>query len=450
MGDKTLYLFFSLLMMDIKIFTENIEEDAKQLLYDFGKTPETKDMKVRIMPDVHLGEGIVIGFTAKMGEYVKPQWIGVDIGCCVSAMFFLNRLPENKYEEFEKRVRAKIPTGMDLQDETQFNVKDFIKRCNIELHKHHMEPAFLYDDELVDWCKKRRIDYKVFCHSIGTLGGGNHFMEYDEGMSSSDAIFGGCGGDMMTPINAFICHTGSRNIGLKVEKYWENIADNQKVGKEIQKKIIKEVREKYPDQKERWGDLIHESIGEYKKTVHPGFLYGENLDGYLKDMVIAQFYSRVNHETIHHLVAKIYKDLTGSDEQIYPEVFTVHNYIDFDDWVIRKGAIRADKDMPFLLPLNMATGTALCVGLGNEDWNCSCSHGAGRKMSRRKSKETLSVEEFRGEMNGIYSTTVGPSTLDESPMAYKDPNEILGLIEPTAKVCNLIKPRINIKDAKTL
>lgn len=106
--------------------------------------------------------------------------------------------------------------------------------------------------------------------------------------------------------------------------------------------------------------------------------------------------------------------------------------------------------MPFLLPLNMATGTALCVGLGNEDWNCSCSHGAGRKMSRRKSKETLSVEEFRGEMNGIYSTTVGPSTLDESPMAYKDPNEILELIEPTAEVCNLIKPRINIKDVKTL
>jgi len=382
-------------MADVKIFTENVDYSAIEIIKNIGKDPHFDGCKIRIMPDTHAGEGIVVGFTSPVSTSINPEHIGSDIGCGIELMLFDNILDKEHYPIFEQRIRNAIPMGKDLNKNREFDLKDFCKFVRRELVR-----AEQYTDGLIEnipfsnekditlWCKSLNIDEKTFYKSIGTLGGGNHFIELDYNQEKN----------MM----GITVHTGSRSIGQKVCKKWAN-----------------------------------------KSVVTGGYLSDKMMSGYLTDMVIAQAYAKYNRKIIMDKIAAIYKKLCkGNVTEI---ISSVHNYLDFSDMIIRKGAIRSYVDELMVIPFNMRDGLAVCVGKSNEDWNCSAPHGAGRLMSRNKAKENITIEEFRKSMEGIYSTSVTESNIDESPMAYKGMDGIINDIEPTCEILYFMKPVINIK-----
>ena len=261
----------------------------------------------------------------------------------------------------------------------------------------------------------------------------NHFLEYDLG----------------DDVQAFTIHTGSRNLGLKVWKYWDKIANSTKISKEGERAVIGEVKARVTD-KTKLQEEIKEAIEKYRLTLHPGFLDGDNMRAYLTDIVVCSAYARFNHKVIQEKVSEIHNKLTGS--KVTQVIETRHNYIDFDTIdgipMIRKGAVRANEGEEFILPFNMRDGIAICEGLGNPDWNYSMCHGCGRIMSRSKAKETIKIEDYQETMKGIYSTSVGRSTIDEAPQAYKSKDEILEYIKPNCKVKFFMHPVINLKCAE--
>ena len=423
--------------LDCKIFTDNIEPAALQQIYDVIKKPEWEGRKVRIMPDVHAGAGICIGFTSDLGDYIDPDYIGVDIGCSVSMMFLDKPLSPEQYKLFEHRVRKEIPTGDKLQPARCFDVKSFLAYLRSELQKAYQNthgltwiPDFNNEDDLVRWCKTIGMDLATFYKSVGTLGSGNHYIEYDEGEDKY----------------AISIHTGSRNLGVKVNKYWKSVAMNDKIPKDIQKAIQNEVKGRPGIDKHQIKSTIDVELKKWREeNIHPGLLSGENLCGYLTDMVVAMSYASWNHKIIMDRVLEIYNKLCGGRE--ISRITTRHNYIDFSGSVpiIRKGAASAKESEVFLCPMNMRDGIAVCVGKGNPDTNESAPHGAGRAMSRSSAKSKISMKEFEKSMKGIYSTSVCKETLDESPQAYKPMDEILENIKPCADIKYILKPKINIK-----
>lgn len=426
--------------LDCKIFTDNVEPEALEMIYSVAKSPEFKRARIRIMPDTHTGKGIVIGFTAPLGNYVNPSHVGCDIGCSVSAIIFDEALEEKDYATFERRIKREIPQGRQLQDSRQFDIKEFLKFVREELRKAEMKSgglvrskySFNKEKDIEDWCRDIGIDLGIFYKSIGTLGGGNHYLEYDR--------------DPEQGITAFTVHTGSRNLGLKVFSKWNRISNSNHISRDGEKKIIEEVKSRVQD-KNKLGDEIKKALDEYKLNLHPGYLSGEDMSGYLTDVAITQAYAKWNHKIILEKAEKIHNKLTGS--RVIKTIQTSHNYIDFDTPdgtpIIRKGAVRAIEGELFLVPFNMRDGIAICEGLSNPDWNYSCCHGAGRIMSRSAAKNNLNMDEFREQMKNVYSTTINQHTLDESPMAYKDTNEIIELIKPTCNIINFMIPLINIK-----
>lgn len=445
--------------LDCKIFTDNIEPAALQQVYDVIKMPEWKGRKVRIMPDVHAGSGICIGFTSDLGDYIDPDYIGVDIGCSVSMMFLDKPLSPDQYELFEHRVRKSIPTGDELQPSRCFDVKEFLAYLRSELQKAYQNthgltfiPDFNDEDDLKRWCSGIGIDLATFYKSIGTLGSGNHYIEYDEGENTWDS-FGsnplGFSHPTFTKFQGISVHTGSRNLGMKVNKYWKSQAMCDKVPKDIQREIAEKVRN-YPGVEKK--DIKHKielALNLWKQqNIHLGYLSGENLRGYLTDMVVCMSYASWNHKIIMNRILDIYTKLTGGREK--ERITTRHNYIDFSGPtpIIRKGAVSAKDGEIFLLPLNMRDGIAVCRGKGNPDTNFSAPHGAGRLMSRSSAKSKISLKDFEKSMKGIYSTSVCRETLDESPMAYKSKDEILENLGPCASVEFILKPKINIKALK--
>ena len=265
-------------------------------------------------------------------------------------------------------------------------------------------------------------------------------MEYDE---SDDGKYGVC------------VHCGSRNLGLKVFSYWNNIAKSMTVSKEEMRLLTDEVKSKNKD-KRKLNEEIKAAKEEYLKDKIPGFINGSNLIGYLIDVCLAQTYAKINHMVIHSQIEDIYKKLSDGGKK-YDEIYTTHNYIDYDfkalsgtpNMMIRKGAIRAYSGERCIIPFNMKEGISICEGKSNEDWNFTAPHGCGRLFSRSKAKELLNVDEFKAEMAaaGVYTTTANSSTIDESPDAYKPKDEIVRLIEPTVNVLYMMKPRMNIKAA---
>lgn len=247
-----------------------------------------------------------------------------------------------------------------------------------------------------DFCRRMKLQEGIFYKSIGTLGGGNHFIEYGEDDKAHEGWL--------------TIHCGSRNLGVKVANYWRNIARNPK-------------RAEFVD-----------------------YLWGDALNGYLSDMVVAQAYALYNHQTIRDRIFTILKKLCKA--KCVESISTTHNYIDVcgERPMLRKGAVKAEEGERFCLPFNMRDGIAICIGKGNAEWNCSAPHGTGRIMSRNAAKKSIEMDVFEKSMEGIFSTSVCRATLDESPQAYKPMDEILHLIEPTAEVVAMVKPRINIKD----
>ena len=428
---------------DCKIFTDNIEPEALEQIYGILKLSENEGLKVRIMPDVHSGKGICIGFTSTLGNYINPDYIGVDIGCSVS-MAFVDK-PVQDLELFEHRLKGAIPMGPDIHNSRQFQVKEFLAFLRTELQKAYQAtggliflPDFNSEDDLARWCREIGMDLATFYKSIGTLGGGNHFIEYDEEDTQS-----------ALPRFGISIHTGSRNLGQKINKYWVKQAEGTKVSKEVQREIASKVKSWPGIDKKDIKRKIDLAVDLWKKqNLHPGFLSGENLRGYLTDVCIASIYARWNHKIILDKAIEIYTKLTGGKE--LGRITTQHNYIDFSSPVpiIRKGSVSAKDGEKILVPFNMRDGIAVCIGKGNPDWNYSAPHGSGRQFSRSAARSKINLKDYIKSMQGIYSTTVCKETIDESPMAYKDTEGIKKLIEPTADILCIMKPKMNIKSTK--
>jgi len=398
-------------MSNLKIFTKNVEQEAVDQIELLLAQDAFKDCKVRIMPDVHAGKGCVIGFTADLGEKVIPNIVGVDIGCgmlCVSL-----GQTDIDFEKLDNVIRSYVPSGRDVH-----------------------EGRIIRFDELQELkCYRELRDTKRLERSIGTLGGGNHFIEVDVAEDGYKYL---------------VIHTGSRNLGKQVADYYQNLAVELMSGKdklyEEQDRLIKEY--KSAGRKSEIQSAIAELHRNFK-AVNPNipkdlcYLEGKYREDYLHDMRICQKFAYINRVMIAQIICNHMGWGVDADMPDYFEC--IHNYIDHDSNIVRKGAISAKYGEKVLIPINMRDGCIIGTGKGNEDWNCSAPHGAGRVMSRTKAKELVSLEEFEKAMDGIYTTSVNQSTIDESPMAYKTLDEIVENIKDTVDVLAIIKPVYNFK-----
>ena len=395
-------------MKDLKIFTNNIEQEAINQIDLLLEQEPFKNCKVRIMPDVHAGAGCVIGFTADLGDKVIPNIVGVDIGCgmlCVE----LGKI-DIDLKKFDEVVNENVPAGRNIREQ---EIKDY-------------EPI----NEL--YCLRELKETKKFNRAIGTLGGGNHFIELDKDEEGNKYL---------------VIHTGSRNMGNQVANYYQNLAIELCSGKEEmikeKEKIIKTFKEQ--GRKQEIQNALKELEKKYKnnKPDIPKelcYLEGKYREMYLHDMNICQRYATINRGEIAKTILKEYGIYSN---QNYFE--TRHNYISFEDNIVRKGAITANKGERVIIPINMRDGSIIAIGKGNDDWNNSAPHGAGRIMSRRKAKETFQLEEFERSMEGVYTTSVVEETIDEAPFVYKPMQEIIDNIKDTVDIEKIIKPIYNFK-----
>ena len=399
------------MMSDLKIFTKNVEQEAVDQIELLLAQDAFKNCKVRIMPDVHAGKGCVIGFTADLGNKVIPNIVGVDIGCGMLCVSLGQR--DINFDELDNVIRSYVPSGRGVH-----------------------EGRILRFEELQNLkCYRELRDTKRIERSIGTLGGGNHFIEVD--VAEDGYMY-------------LVIHTGSRNLGKQVADYYQNLAFELMSGKdklyEEQDRLIKEY--KAAGRKSEIQNAIAELHRNFK-AVNPNipkdlcYLEGKYREDYLHDMRICQKFAYINRVMIAQIICNHMGWGVDTDMPDYFEC--IHNYIDHDSNIVRKGAISAKYGEKVLIPINMRDGCIIGTGKGNEDWNCSAPHGAGRVMSRTKAKELVSLEEFEKSMDGIYTTSVNQSTIDESPMAYKTLDEIVENIKDTVDVLEIIKPVYNFK-----
>lgn len=355
---------------EAEVFTDNLEEGALRQIKEFLDQDYTKGKMVRIMPDVHQGIGCVIGLTAQLGDVVVPNLVGVDIGCGMLTIKLGDKCPD--LAELDRFIRKSIPSGT----------------------KTHRDPVKIMGELTGLRCFGELKSIDRIQRSIGTLGGGNHFIEV--GMDSF--------GD-----HYLVIHSGSRNLGKQIAEIYQRLAV-EVCGKDYPKQLCG--------------------------------LKGKYRDDYLNDMRLAQEYARINRETMGELIVK---ELYNADLVDFKHFHTVHNYVDFRDNIIRKGAVSAYEGEELLIPINMRDGSILAVGLGNSRWNFSAPHGAGRLMSRRMARDAGAMDRFREAMKGIYSISVHEGTIDESPFAYKPMEEILDRINETVRVVDRIIPIYNFK-----
>lgn len=399
-------------MSNLKIFTDNIEPEALNQVYTLIKQPAFAECKVRIMPDVHAGAGCVIGFTADLGEKVIPNIVGVDIGCGMLTVELGNI--DLDLATVDQIIRAKVPSGRNVHEGRPFPF-DRLKELR---------------------CYRELKDTKRLERSIGTLGGGNHFIEVDV---DEDGV------------KYLIIHTGSRNLGKQVAEYYQNLAVEIMQGKDELYTKQEQLIAEYKAQGRR--KEIQKAIKELHRKFNPNplnipkdlcYLTGKYREDYLHDMEICQHFASLNR---YEIANAIVSDLFGADIAYWklPMFETIHNYIEFGTNMVRKGAISAKAGEPLLIPINMRDGCILGKGKGNDDWNCSAPHGAGRIMSRSKAKEVVSLKEFEDSMQGIFTTSVGQSTIDEAPMVYKPMAEIVENIADTVEIVKIIKPIYNFK-----
>ncbi len=424
---------------DCKIFIDDVETEAIELVRNILNNEISEGVQVRIMPDTHVGKGIVIGFTMPMTKMVNPNYIGVDIGCSVTAHKLNKRIEADRLPTLDHAIRRSIPMGMNIKKAKTFNdwwVESFFESVNANIAAFQMEWEKRFEEKKIPitgdkeyitrLCNKIRINEDTFYYSVGTLGGGNHFIEVGE--SAND------GSHYLT------IHSGSRNFGLKVCNYH---AKKMLAQRGLTQEYFDEFKQitKNTQPTSDIPQKLEELAKRYKVDKKEYMLEGDDMYHYLLDMVIAQTYAQFNHKVMSQA---IFKDL-GEEYYSIESVYSMHNFIDITDWIIRKGAIRSYKSEKMVIPFNMRDGILICEGKSNEDWNCSAPHGAGRVLARNKALKTLDMEEFSKEMEGIYSTSVCKSTLDESPMAYKDKNIIMDAIKDTAIILDSIKPIMNIK-----
>lgn len=391
-----------------RCFTDRIDDIAVEQLREVCDTKAFASSKIRIMPDVHAGKGCTVGTTMTVTDKIVPSMVGVDIGCGMYTVYLGN--PDVDFEKVDEAAHS-IPCGRNVWD---IKVEEFdlaALRCYGELK-----------------------EYSRLERSLGTLGGGNHFIEIDVDDNGGKYL---------------VIHSGSRNLGTQVAEHYQQIAIALNLGKEEYFNQREEIIRTYKDQgrsceiQAALKSLEREFNA--KETTVPRdlcYLYGSSMEDYLHDVDICQKFAERNRIKM----AEIIMEKCGFSAL---ETFqTIHNYIDIKEMILRKGSVSAKKGEKLLIPINMRDGSLICIGKGNEDWNCSAPHGAGRLMSRSAARQRLSMEEYQAEMAGIYSTCVGPDTLDESPMAYKSIQEIITNIAPTADIICKINPIYNFKAAE--
>ncbi len=387
---------------DLRIFTENIEPEAVNEVYAFVRSPAFEGKRIRIMPDVHCGTGCVVGFTGVLGDKVIPNVLGVDLGCGM-LVGELGRI-DVSLPDLDAFIREHIPAGSAVRKDTR--AESLVKKLR---------------------CFPKLRDLERLYGSLGTLGGGNHFIEMDRDDDGNAYL---------------VIHSGSRNLGLQVAKIYAKLAVDRC------KNCAEEARQAAIAEYNRLGrpDLIPDALAavnrEYasrsKIPADMCYLDGQDMEDYLYDLALCTQFASLNRMRMLEEIVKFLKVHKFSTFE------TMHNYLG-EDGILRKGAISAHRGQRVIIPMNMRDGCFLAVGKGNEDWNFSAPHGAGRICRRSEAKELFSVEEFRTEMEGIYSSTVNESTLDESPMVYKPAEEIARLISPTVEIERMIKPVYNFK-----
>ena len=353
------------------VYTDNLEPSAAGQIKAFCDMEYSSGSKIRIMPDVHAGKGCTIGTTMTVTDKIVPNIVGVDIGCGMLTV----KLKEKRLElpKLDSFIRQNIPFGRNVRERA---------------HRSHGR-IDIYELECV-----KKIDTRRAKESIGTLGGGNHFIEID---TDGDSLY-------------LVIHTGSRNLGLRVAEYYQKTAYNA-CGGRAQSEIPYEL----------------------------AFLEGDSMQSYLHDMELMQRFAALNRTVIKEVIVD---RLKLHEEESFE---TIHNYIDTDNMILRKGAVSASKGERLLIPMNMRDGSLLCTGLGNSDWNCSAPHGAGRLMNRRDAEQSFTLSQFKKSMEGIFTTSVSKDTIDESPFVYKPMEEILKNISETVKVDKILKPIYNFK-----
>lgn len=355
----------------VRVFTDSLDQETTRQIMEMADAPAGRGANIKIMPDAHAGKGCVIGTTMIIRDKVVPYYIGVDIGCGL----LVNHLGKDKInlEQLDEVIRHNVPSGFRIRKTKHTNTNQLPKQFS----------------EMQD-----RADVTRAEHSIGTLGGGNHFIELSKRKNGQYTLS---------------IHTGSRKFGLEIAEYYQKLAQ-----------------------------IYCDDLGLDLKKEHC-YLEGDLMQDYLRDMRIAQEYARINRGAIADSIKR------GMNWEVLGEFSTVHNYID-QDMILRKGAINAELHRQVIIPMNMAFGSIIAVGKGNADWNYSSAHGAGRIMSRNKARKVINMQEFQASMKGIYTTCVNRNTIDEAPMAYKNSKRVIAELEDTIEVIETLKPIYNFKD----
>lgn len=355
------------------VFTDEIEETAKQQVYELCNQEFLQDSKIRMMPDLHAGKGCTIGTTMTITDKIVPNFVGVDLGCGMICVKLDVKKEDINFNNLDQIIRRNVPSGMNARK------------------KSHINAANIPFDEIIAPINENRARI-----SIGTLGGGNHFIELNEGMDGSIYL---------------VIHSGSRNPGKMISDHYQKVAVDSLFKKKEKPAMTKDM----------------------------AYVEGENMKNYLHDVNIAQQYAALNRKTMAEVIIDLmgWKTISVFD--------TIHNYVDIDNMILRKGAISAQEGEIVIIPMNMRDGSLICRGKGNPDWNYSGPHGAGRIMSRTQAKREVTIAEFEDTMKDVWSTSVTKSTVDESPFAYKKMEDIIRNISDTVDVLETIKPLYNFK-----
>ena len=382
--------------VDTLIFAETFEYEAYEQIKKLANFEAYENSKIRVMPDAHAGKGCTVGTTMTIKDKVTPNLVGVDIGCGMLTIKLKNK--EIDFEKLDEIIKNKVPCGFAVHSvaKKKFDFTDL--RCD-------------------------KVDLSRALQSIGSLGGGNHFIEIGKSETTGDLYL--------------IIHSGSRKLGGDVCKYYQDKAfQNANEMGALIKKVIERLKSEGREK-----DIANEIKNIRKPSADKdlAFLEGSDFDDYMNDMKIVQKFASANRAAIAEIIIKEY----GLQEVERFE--TIHNYIDFRRMILRKGAVSAENGEMLLIPINMRDGSLLCVGKGNEKWNYSAPHGAGRLMSRSKAKAMIAIDDFVETMKDVYTTSVSAYTLDEAPQAYKSIDEIMSTITDTVDIIGIIKPVYNFK-----
>ena len=371
------------------VYAKTVDNESYAQVLAMCNIEELKDCKIKMMPDMHAAEGCTVGTSMTVGDKINPSYVGSDIGCGMQVYKLGNG--EIDFPLLDRCIRDYIPSGAAIHEKATPGIK-----------QNPLEELHCYNE----------IQYDIVARSFGTLGGGNHFIEIDK---SIDGYY------------YLIIHSGSRRLGKDVAQYHQKIAFFAMNGIAPEEAIRKKIRTNDVEGRVQFGNC---------------FLTGEFLENYLHDMNIAVQYAdlsrkQMGEELINRLGLEVKDSFT-----------TIHNYIDLEDMVLRKGAVSAKKNELLIIPINMRDGCLICKGKGNPDWNQTAPHGSGRTMKRSDAKVSISLEEYKDAMKGIFSTSVNESTLDESPMAYRSIDDILDVVEPSVDIVDITTPVYNFKASK--